>query len=266
MQLTLDQLRIGKLPALLRRFEQWWLKEFLDLFPERVVEFFAGRQQMSLVLGDRDETVTLELLSGSRAAIGLEQRARSTDVLADVDQFLKTHGIDRKDVEVGLRLPADSVFSRQLRLPAEAADAVDAIVAQDLARKTPFRPADIYCDHVVLDHGAKDRKSTVWQWVIRRKYVEQALLSIGIEIGAIKFIVFDGTVSGQPEPLISLRSRERSRSSWWHRAVAGLCGCALWSRAACRWSQILEPANRVGSCRSGNSVGQQEGSTRSYAG
>ena len=227
MRFAFVQLRIGKLSTLPRRFEKWWLAEFLDLFPERVVEFIAGRQQMSLVLRSRDETVTLELLSGSRASIGSALRARSTDILVDVDRFLKAHGIDRKDVELGLRLPVDSVFCRQLRLPAEAIDAVDAIVAQDLAKKTPFKPSDIYCDHIVLDHGAKDGKLTVWQWVIRRQYVEQALLPLGVEIGAFAFIVFDGTVSGRPEARISLRSRARARSSWWRRAVTGLCGCAL---------------------------------------
>ena len=34
-------------------------------------------------------------------------------------------------------------------------------------------------------------------------------------------------MSAQPEPRISLRSRVRTRRSWWHRTVAGLCGCAL---------------------------------------
>lgn len=227
MQLTFGQLRVGKPSALLRRFEQWWLKEFLNLLPERVVEFVAGRQQMSLVLGNRDGTVTLELLSGSRAPVGSSQRASSANVLVEVDRFLKAHGIDRKDVELGLRLPADSVFGRQLRLPAEAIDAVDAIVAQDLAKKTPFKPADIYSDHIVLDHGDKGGRLTVWQWVIRRQYVDQALAPLGVEIGAIAFVVVEGAVSAQPEPRISLRSRVRTRRSWWHRTVAGLCGCAL---------------------------------------
>ena len=227
MQLTMGQLGIGRLPTYLRRFQHWWLQEFMDLFPERVVEFLMGRRQMSLVLANRDETVWLELLSGSHNSIGSGQCALSTDVLANVDRFLKMHGIGRQDVELGIRLPADSVFCRQLRLPVEAADAADAIVAQDLARKTPFKPADIYCDHVVLDRGERDKKLTIWQWVIQRKYVEQALLSLGVELGAIAFIVFDATVPGQPEPLISLRSRERARRSWWHRGVMGLGACAF---------------------------------------
>jgi general secretion pathway protein L len=227
MQLTFGQLRTGKLSMLLRRFQEWWLKEFLNLFPERVVAFIAGRQQPSLVLRYRDETIVLELLSGSRAPIGSALRTRSTDILVEVDRFLKAHGIDRKDVELGLRLPADSVFCRQLLLPAEAIDAVDAIVAQDLAKKTPFKPADIYSDHVVVEHGDKGGKLTVWQWVIRRHHVEQALLPLGVEVGAIAFIVFDGAVSGQPEPRISLRSRAPARASWWHRAMTVLCGCAL---------------------------------------
>src|SRR5437773_11957895 len=109
MQLAFGQLGIGKLSALLRRFERWWLKEFLDLFPERVIAFVAGRQQMSLVLGYRDETVMLELLSGSRAAIGSAQHTRSAEVLVDVDRFVRTQGIERKGVELRLGLPAVGV-------------------------------------------------------------------------------------------------------------------------------------------------------------
>jgi len=227
MQLTMGKLGIGKLEAQLRRFQRWWLKEFLDLFPEQVVEFLMGRRQMSLVLGSHDQTVALELLSGSRNPIGSERCALSADVWANVDRFLKMHGVGRRDIELGVRLPAENVFCRQLRLPVEAAEAVDAIVAQDLARNTPFKPADIYCDHVVLDRGETGEKLIIWQWVIQRKYVEQALLSLGLEIGAIAFIVFDATVPGHPEPLISLRSRVRASKSWWHRVVMGLGACAF---------------------------------------
>jgi len=227
MQLTMGRLEIWKLPVHLRRFQQWWLREFLDLFPERVIEFLMGRRRMSLVLEFRDETVSLELLSGSRKSIGSEQCPLSADMLANVDRFLKMHGIGRQDVELGVRLPAQSLFSRQLRLPAEAADSVDAIIAQDLARKTPFKPVDIYSDHVVLVPSERHGKLTVWQWVIQRKYVEKAVLSLGLEVGAITFIVFDATAPDQPEPLISLRSPARARTSWWYRGMMGLGACAV---------------------------------------
>jgi general secretion pathway protein L len=222
MQISLSRLRIARLPTLLRRLGEWWLKEFLNLFPERVVEFLSGRGQTLLVVAVDQDGATLELLNGARTLIASERVISTNNVLAEIDRFLNSQGLKRKDADIGLRLPAGSVFCRQLLLPAEAVDAVEAIVAQDLAKKTPFKFEDIYCDHVALERAGDD-KITVWQWITRRQYVDQVLLALKIDIEHLAFVVSDGSAAGQPVPFINLRPREHSRHPWHQKAALVLC-------------------------------------------
>src|SRR5258708_24419903 len=167
MQLSLSQPGFARLSRLLSRFGQWWLKEFLNLFPERYLELFSGRGRALVAIAAGEGGITLELLNGALASTASERMASAGNALVEIDRFLIARGLERRDVDIGLRLPAESVFGRQLVLPAEAGDAIDAIVAQDLAKKTPFKAEDIYCDHVA-NEAAAGGKIAVRQWIIRR--------------------------------------------------------------------------------------------------
>jgi general secretion pathway protein L len=226
MQISLGRLTIAGLPALLRRLGHWWLKEFVNLFPERIVEFLLGRGQALLVVTVDQEGATIELLDSARTLIASERIALTGNVLVEIDRFLRSQGLEGADADVGLRLPAESLFCRQLVLPAEAIDSIEVIVAQDLAKKTPFKSEDIYSDHVALER-ADSNKITVWQWITRRQYVHQALLSLKIDVEHLAFIVFDGVNAGQPAPLINLRPSTRIADSWYQKAALVLCCSAL---------------------------------------
>jgi general secretion pathway protein L len=226
MDVSLGQIRIARLPILLRRLGEWWLKEFLNLFPERIVELLSGRGQTLLVVAIDPEGATLSLLSGSRTLIASERTTLANNVLTEIDRFLGSQGLEQKDTDIGLRLPEESVFCRQLLLPAEAIDAIDVIVAQDLAKKTPFKSEDIYSDHVALERGDGD-KIMVWQWITRRQYVDQALLPLKIDIEQLAFIVFDRSAAEPPEPFISLRPTQHTRNSWYQKTARVLCCSAL---------------------------------------
>jgi general secretion pathway protein L len=166
------------------------------------------------------------LLNGARMPIASERVRLTGSVLAEIDRILLSRGLKRKDADIGLRLPADSVFRRQLLLPAEAVDAIETIVAQDLAKKTPFKPEDIYCDHMVVER-AGGNGITVSQWITRRQYVQQALLALGIDIEQLAFVVFDGFAAEQPVPFINLRARQRSSQPWHRKATLALCCSAF---------------------------------------
>ncbi|HXO69418.1 MAG TPA: PilN domain-containing protein [Bradyrhizobium sp.] len=226
MQFALDRLRIARLAVLPRRFGEWWLGEFLNLLPERIVEFLSGRGRTSLVVVTGEGHVTLEQLSSTRVPIASERLASSDNALAEIDRFLRSRGLERKDVDIGLRLPAESVFCRQLRLPVEAVNAIDVIVAQDLAKKTPFKPEDIYCDHAAPER-VDGNKIAVWQWITRRQYVHQALLPLKIDVAHLAFVVFDRSGEGQPAPFINLQPSAQSGNSWRQRAAVGLCCSAV---------------------------------------
>jgi general secretion pathway protein L len=226
MQISLGRLTIAGLPARLRSLGQWWLKEFVNLFPERIVEFLFGRGQALLVVAVDQEGATLELLDSARALIASERITLTGNALVEIDRFVRSQGLERADADVGLRLPAETVFCRQLVLPAEAIDSIEVIVAQDIAKKTPFKSEDIYSDHVALER-ADSNKITVWQWITRRQYVDQALLPLKIDVEHLAFVVFDSVNAGLPVPLINLRPSARIRNSLHQKAALVLCCSAL---------------------------------------
>jgi len=223
----------------LRRFGTWWLKEFLDLFPERIVELLAGGGKNRLViLVDQDRAV-LELHRGYHARVA-SPGIVGANVLPAIDEFLRSQGVERRDVDVGIQLPKESVFCRQLLLPSEAIDAIAAIVADDLARKTPFKSSDIYTDYATLpDDGGK--KQIVWQWITRRRHVEDALSRLDMDVETLSFVTFERNEPDQPVPFINLRSGDRRRHAWYEKAsVALACSVivlALLATGIKYWSQ-----------------------------
>ena len=172
------------------------------------------------------EDATLELLNGAHMLIASERGTLTNNALAEIDRFLRSQGLERKDVDFGLRLPSESVFCRKLLLPAEAIDAMEAIVAEDLAKKTPFKSEDIYSDYVALDRG-DGNKITIWQWVTRRQYVDQALVPFNFDIKQVAFVVFENSAAERPAPFINLRPKADARNSWYQKAALGLCCSAV---------------------------------------
>jgi general secretion pathway protein L len=226
MQVSLRRLEIAGLPNLLRRFGEWWLREFLNLFPARIVELLSGRGRTLLVVSADQDGGTFELLDSAHTLIASERTTLLDDVPEEIDRFLRSQSLERGDVDMGLRLPAENVFSRQLLLPAEAIAVIDAIVVQDLVKKTPFKPEDIYSDHGTLER-MDGNKIKVWQWITRRQYVHQALLPLKIGVEDLAFIVFDKAASGTQAPFIGLRPDAFSQKSWHWKATQALCCSAM---------------------------------------
>jgi general secretion pathway protein L len=226
MMVSLNQIQVKNLPILLRRFGSWWLNEFLNLFPDHVAEALTGRKNPSLVIAVYGESVRLELLSGTRLLAASDPFRATRELLDLVKRFITANGLKPNDVAIGLRLPEESVFSRQLVLPAQALGAIDVIVAQDLANKTPFKTADIYSDYITSEK-LEDNKITVHQWITRRQYVDQVLLSLKLELEQISFMLFGSSDGKHPTALINLRKGAHQRSSWQQKAAFGLCCSAV---------------------------------------
>jgi general secretion pathway protein L len=202
------------------------LKEFLSLFPDRFLQRVSGRGRALFVVSVNQEDITLELLNEGFAPTASERTAVADNALATIDRFLVSHGLERSEVDIGLCLAAECVFGRQLLLPAEAGDAIDAIAAQDLAKKTPFKADDIYSDHMASEPAA-DGKIAVWQWITRRQFVHQALSRLGMRVEDLAFIVFDDRGGGQPAPMINLRRQSEARNSWGRWVMPALCCSAI---------------------------------------
>lgn len=226
MQLSLSRPDIALLSKLLNRFGRWWVSEFLNLIPARYAEFFTGRGRPRLVISSDHGGIALELLGDALTPIASGRLASESDLLPEIDRFLLSRGLGRQDVDLGLQLPAESLFERQVILPAQAGNAIDDVVVQDLTRKTPFKADDIYCDYEAREITGGERIE-VQQWIVRRHFVHQALAQLNISIESIAFVVFDARDGGLPAPMISLRRRVDARDSWRHKLVPALCCSAV---------------------------------------
>src|SRR5262249_29412445 len=138
---------VSRVPDLLGRLGHWWLTEFLALFPERISEWLTDRGYRRLTLMAEQDAFVLQLSSDRHRPLASARVARSAYSPAVIDDFLKGRQLNRAQVMIGVRLPMNQIFSRQLILPVEAARSIDEIAVQDLVTKTPFRLPDIYHDH-----------------------------------------------------------------------------------------------------------------------
>jgi general secretion pathway protein L len=216
---------VSRIPDLLARLGQWWLTEFLALFPERFSEWLTDRGYKKLTLVTEQDSFVLQLSSDRHRPLASAHIARSVYSPAAIDDFLKARELVRRQVVIGVRLPRDQIFSRQMILPLEAVGSIDEIVVQDLAAKTPFRLQDIYHDHQFRTVGDK---VVVWQWIVRREFVADAVHSGGLDLADLAFVDSeDDSAGGAPAPMLTLRHDRSERRSWLRKTFYALALGAL---------------------------------------
>jgi len=185
----------------------WWCREALDLLPQRIAAALAPAGRARLMVGPSESGLRLRL-DDPRSGMDVCETAGSEQAAVAIASMLKRHGLDRGDADLGLRLPEESVFCRDLALPREARGAIDTIVPQDLLRRTPFKAEDIYCDH--LTATSPDGRLAVRQWVTRRHHVQQAADRLGLAVAQLAFVVFG---DDQASPSIRLARPPAARKT-----------------------------------------------------
>src|SRR5260221_1360309 len=120
MQLSLSQPGFARLSRLLSRFGQWWLKEFLNLFPERYLELFSGRGRALVAIAAGEGGITLELLNGALASTASERMASAGNALVEIDRFLIARRLERRGVDIGVPFPAGGACGPQRGYPCVA--------------------------------------------------------------------------------------------------------------------------------------------------
>src|SRR5205807_2863624 len=96
--------RVGAagLSDLLRRLGDFWLREFLALFPARVVQWLVGRGGASLVVAAEADAIVLRLLSDDGTESVPQRLARADYTPAAIESFLQHRKLARSDVNVGI--------------------------------------------------------------------------------------------------------------------------------------------------------------------
>jgi general secretion pathway protein L len=210
---------------------RWWLGEFLALFPPQLGRWLAADGARSLVLAPGDEAVSLFLLGSRREPLG-QKRINGQDYSpAALERFLHSHGLVAEDVAIGIRMPRDKFFVRQVVLPVQAARSLATVLMQDLAKKTPIRVDDIHHDWVATPISGTSTIA-VTHWVVRRDFVRDAAAAVGVDPARLAFVDCEGEApSMTPPPIVGLE-RSRRRRSWVRPIGLALAASALLLGAA----------------------------------
>src|SRR5262249_54579545 len=134
---------------LLRGFGQWWLRELLELFPQRMSDWLVDSGRRSLLLVPEPGAVVLQLATGRGRPLASRRIGRKDYASDRIDAFLYTHRQRRNRISLGLSLPPELIFARTFVLPLAARPALETVMVQDLLTKTPFQLDDIHHGHRV---------------------------------------------------------------------------------------------------------------------
>jgi hypothetical protein len=218
------------LSQLAGRLGAWWLGEFLAFLPHRTAEWLLGDNRKVLVIGLDGTSADIALLTNTRQDTRQVLASARVDVealsVATIDTFLKQRGLDRTGVDLGIRLPAEKIFHRMLRLPSEAAPQLDGVLARDLAAKTPFRAEDIHVGWARSEAGHA-RTILVSQWIVRRQIVIDAAAGLKLGTSDLAFVEGGGAGVDGVVPSIPLRENPDGGASWFSKAACGLAVTAV---------------------------------------
>ena len=201
-----------------------WLNEFLSFLPGRTAEWLTGENRKLLVIGADGTSADIALLTRNRQLLASARIDVEAFSAATINAFLEPHGLERRGVDLGIRLPPKKLFHRTVRLPREAARQLDAVLARDLVAKTPFRFHDTHIGWK-RSEAEDGRTILVSQWIVRRQIVIDAAANLKLDSADLAFVESAGTDG--VTPTIPLHEKRDDGTSWFSKAVCGLAASAV---------------------------------------
>lgn len=229
------------------QFRYWWAEEFRSLLKGRYKSLFLEPQRRVLELKFLDDAVEIAMDNGDGDR-SLQQAVSPNSASEAVDGLLRSLQLDRSDVDYALILPESAFFKRHFLLPSETRANAHAIAERDIPIKLPFRLDEIFCRTIVTQSSDSTRLD-VWQWIIKKRIVEEAALKLMLPLEQISFVYGPLDVDGIPSPLIALPNAKRSTTPWyWSSFLALLIGSVVLAAIAVglefwRQSELLDRLN-----------------------
>jgi len=207
--------------------------------PANWLEWVAGEVKPTVAIRHDHNFIALKLAKGSGL---LEERVPPDRFDASVlETWLGQCGLRRDQVMIGIELPGDCFFVRDIRVPKTALEALPRILEQEIARRTPFQLADIWHDGVAVPDAKLDVQ-TVQHWIARKDLAETRFRELGLEAKDIDFIAAKDS-SGQVIPVIRLRAPVLKDPPWVRQLtrylIAASIGVVLIGLAALEWTETL---------------------------
>ena len=202
---------------------RWWLGEFLALFPPRIAQFLTDAGNRNLVIRPGAAEIEFVLRNEAGSVLARTKLPNTSNIRAAIDAMLRGRKLSAKDLAIGIELPPEKFFRREILLPQQARSSIPAIAAQDLSRKTPFRLDDVHHDYSTRPSG---EKILVSQLIIRRDFVAEAAEALGLNRHELAFVETGPSSEGEQPSCLKLR-QITPQASWLPKALIGLAGTAI---------------------------------------
>ena len=200
----------------------WWIAGARATVPPRWRAAWTGAGRPVVVLaraGSRCSGIGIGLRGLGPVDLGPDGAAP-----ASLAAWLAAEGLRREDVDVAVALARDDLFLRPLTVPEVALPQLDAILRQDVARRTPFAPDEIWHGGEVLARSGPVRG--VNHWIVRRDILRGALDALGFGDAEVDAVAL-AEAGAPPRPVIRLRGGAVAESGAPARLLRRLATAAL---------------------------------------
>jgi general secretion pathway protein L len=235
------QTALAGLATQCRRGGQLWLNEARATIPAPWLVRLGQLAPPLLTLKMVDGAVR-GLLQG--AGVEAEFVWSAPEVSAEaILEWLKLHQLSRDEVIIWVALDAETFLCRKMLVPVAALGSLQSIIAQEVVRRTPFEPTEIW-------HTARPSTTTsgsgpeiveVEHWIIRRDRACAALGAIGLRPEDVDGLVASGSM---PPLVIPLREPGIEYPAWAARVVrtaaAGAIAISLLAAVTIEWAASSE--------------------------
>jgi hypothetical protein len=223
----------------LRLLADWWLVEASKLLTGRAGEWLFGDQQRQLVgLPEAGDGVDVQLVTRSGQIVRSLKIHRHNDPLTAASAALAMFDLGDRAMEIGIIMPERSIFERTIEVPREAVTRLESIIADEMIRRTPFRPEQVFMRMSISAHPSDRGKRLVRQRVIRRDLVAQQCRRLSLDQDSVRFIVTPQSFSAAEA--INIVDRPG-------KAVRFGRGCsAFWRFLVCVWLPRILPSSGGG--------------------
>ncbi|MEM7426935.1 MAG: PilN domain-containing protein [Pseudomonadota bacterium] len=216
------------------RFLRWWWAELRACVPQRLLAPRSGKHnELALIVHKGGTRLVQTGRSGKvRADLALDDdTAGSSKVQALAKRFSNAKS---RTERAGLRLPEGGCFSRTFVVSPEAEADIRQIAAMELARKTPFKPAEIYWDCLTEPNRTAEGKLTVRQYVVKRDHAHKAfapLEKLGVPLSFVDVCAGDDARPLGLNLLTGHQTEERPRAQRSLLKFAAVACCAALAAA-----------------------------------
>jgi general secretion pathway protein L len=218
----------------LLRFWRWWTSQLSSLVPTKARDWYLRRKRVNVAeLADDRFVVRSESLEGwmERARLdlaGMDPPAQAAAIRNELNRAFPEEQLPHR---LALAIPAQHCLRKKLRLPAAVEENLNATLAFEMDRYTPFRADQVYFDSTVVGRDYEARQIDVAVAVAMRPWVDAArsrLEQAGAQIAA----AWPGTEGSQGLNLLPVEQRPPRRLDIRWETAAGVGVLALLLLAA----------------------------------